>query len=141
MATAHYAATPRPAAFGWGTALIVAAAALLSAALLLFVVRDPLFVAAFGAGVVAVGGLVALHARLASPAVAEEQLPNSDIALLRAATDSAALPIAITDSDDRLVCANTAYAQLFGGYVEPLAIELDEPDRATLAQALRSAKR
>ncbi len=76
--------------------LLVLLAGLASAAALLWAVRDPIFVAAFLAGLLGFGAVLLLVSRVAArPAAAEAPL-RTDVALLRAAVDSATAAVAIT---------------------------------------------
>jgi two-component system cell cycle sensor histidine kinase/response regulator CckA len=95
-------------------ALIVVAAAALSAGLLLWAVGSPVFAAAFFAGAIAIGAPIALYLRRPASAPPAESVPRPDLALLRAALDTAAGPAAVTDSEGRLLCANAAYERLHG---------------------------
>jgi two-component system cell cycle sensor histidine kinase/response regulator CckA len=98
--------------------LLVAALALASAALLFWAVRDPIFAAAFLAGVGGMGALlVALPRRRAEEA--EEAAPHADIALLRAALDASGAAAALTGPDGELICASRSYCSWFGGAVPP----------------------
>ncbi|HEY5723479.1 MAG TPA: response regulator [Allosphingosinicella sp.] len=113
-------------------ALLAAAAA--SAALLLWSVGDLRFAAAFFAGMIALGLPLMLFARR-GPARAEEAAPAPDLSLLRAALDSSADPIAITDHRGGLVAANRAYEDLLGGR-SPADLKLGDSASA-LSAALR----
>ena len=113
-------------------ALLAAAAA--SAALLLWSVGDVRFAAAFFAGMIALGLPLILFARR-GPARAEESPAAPDLSLLRAALDSSADPIAITDNRGGLVAANRAYEDLLGGR-SPADLKLGDSASA-LSAALR----
>jgi two-component system, cell cycle sensor histidine kinase and response regulator CckA len=91
----------------------ILAGAVASAALLLWAVGDPVFAALFFAAVVAFGipFLLRGEPRLAAPGVQ----PGTDLALLRAAVDSADAAVAVTDSAGKLVCANQGYGRWFEG--------------------------
>jgi two-component system cell cycle sensor histidine kinase/response regulator CckA len=123
---------------GWIIVLAVLAG-IVSAALLLWAVRDPVFTAAFLAGLVGLGGLLAfVPAFRAAPAAADVPL-RTDVALLRAAADSASGAVAITDRDGAMVCANGCYAEWFGGAAGPgeLPIEGEEESLAAAAAEAR----
>jgi two-component system cell cycle sensor histidine kinase/response regulator CckA len=89
--------------------------ALGSAALLLWEVADTVFVGAFLAALLGLGGAFLMRSRRSAPAAAETASVD-DVALLRAALDSSELPSALTDEAGELVCANGAYMQRFGAY-------------------------
>ena len=109
------AASTRPARAQTGLALAaILAAAAGSAALLLWAVREPVFAAAFFAGVVALGVPLALIGRRASPPARNAGPPELDRLLLRAALDGAGDPVAVTGLDGALLCANHAYEERFG---------------------------
>ncbi|HEX8534188.1 MAG TPA: response regulator [Allosphingosinicella sp.] len=128
-------ARPRP----WLTALAIIAA-LGSAALLLWAVRDPLFTAAFAAGLVGLGAVLAFASSFRSAPASAEAAPRTDIGLLRAAADSASGAVAITDTDGRLVCANSSYSDWFGGAAAPAELPL-EGEEESLAAAGAEARR
>jgi two-component system, cell cycle sensor histidine kinase and response regulator CckA len=84
-------------------------AALVSAALLLWAIGDPIFASLFFAGLLGTGGLLWLVGgrnvgQSEAPAVGE----SPDLALLRSVLDSASdsRALAVTDKDGRLLCAN-----------------------------------
>jgi two-component system cell cycle sensor histidine kinase/response regulator CckA len=121
-------------------ALLGAAA---SAALLLWVVRDPVFTGAFLAGLIGLGGLLLAAGRF-RVAPAAEAPPRTDLALLRSALDSAGGAVAITDLDGAMVCANGSYSEWFGGgRPVDLPSEGEEDLAAVAAEARRdgTAKR
>jgi two-component system cell cycle sensor histidine kinase/response regulator CckA len=119
--------------------LVLAAAGLASIALLLWAVGDSLFAGAFLAGLVATAGLLRFARRSVPDVGTVESAASgrSDVALLRAALDSAApdVALALSDADGALLCANAVWGQWFGGGAAP--IELDE----RLGEALRAARR
>ena len=90
------ASPPSPALLGG-----IVAAALVSGALVFLLVGSPALALGFVAGAVAVGGLF-LFSRTDAAATPIET-PVQDWALTRAAIDSEAAPIAITDRQGRLV--------------------------------------
>jgi two-component system cell cycle sensor histidine kinase/response regulator CckA len=96
--------------------LLFALAALASAALLLWAVGDQVFAAAFLAGLVGVGGLLLLVPRMRAAEVPADAVPAIDVALLRAALDSAppSVAVALTDGDGHLVCGNCSWTTWFG---------------------------
>ena len=115
--------------------LLILAAAVVSAALLLWVVGDPLFAGIFFAGALAFGTpfLLTRH-RAAAPAPSSSQPPRADTALLHAVLESAASAAAVTDTAGRLLAANSLYEDAFGA-AGPL--ELD----AGLSETLTAARR
>jgi len=108
-------------------ALIVAAAAA-SAALLLWTVGEPVFAAAFFAGMVGFGLPLLLRAG-SRPAADSERPPATDLMLLRAATDSADAAVAVTGAAGDLVCANRCYGSWFGARA-PQALGAEALDTA-----------
>jgi two-component system cell cycle sensor histidine kinase/response regulator CckA len=102
--------------------LAVLAAAIGSAALLLWAVRDPVFTGAFLAGLIGLGAVLFLRRGTSSEAASEGAL-RTDISLLRSAVDSSAAAVAITDAEGALICANACYTDWFGGAAAPTEIE------------------
>jgi len=99
----------------FGPALAAAiAAAIVSAAILLWLVGSPIFAGAFFAGALAIGVPLAVAGRRGASAVIEEPAPRPDVPLLRAALDASAEPLALTGPDGSLVAANAAYERWFG---------------------------
>ena len=92
--------------------LLLAAAA--SAGLLLWAVGDPVFAAAFVAGLIGVGALLMLRRPTAPAAVQAAASPPLDAALVRAALDAADAPLALTDSRGRIAVANGLWTKRFG---------------------------
>ncbi len=138
MAAAPPASTAsRPKAWIVLLALLAGAA---SAALLLWAVRDPVFTGAFLAGLVGLGGVLAFAAGFRSAPAAVETPLRTDIALLRAAADSAAGAVAITDLHGAMVCANHCYSEWFGGAAGPAELPL-EGEEESLASAAIEARR
>ncbi|HEY7808779.1 MAG TPA: response regulator [Allosphingosinicella sp.] len=114
--------------------LLILAAAAVSAALLLWLIGDPMFAGIFFAGALAFGTpfLLTRHAPPAAPA--SSQAPRVDTALLHSVLESAAAPAAVTDTAGRLLAANSLYEEAFGA-AAPL--ELDPRLAETLAAARR----
>ncbi len=106
--------------------LLFVAAAVASAALLLWAMGDRLFAAAFLAGLIGAGGLLFLlrRAPAETAVLPEEPVEDSEAGLLRAALDSAApgAAMAVTDGAGGLLCANEVYGQWFGPATSPLAL-------------------
>jgi two-component system, cell cycle sensor histidine kinase and response regulator CckA len=97
-----------------GSALLVVAAAALSAGALLWLLSSPILAAAFFAGALAVGLPLLLAGRSRPLAETAEPRPVPDTALLRAALEASPDPLAATDADGRLLAANSAYEARFG---------------------------
>jgi two-component system, cell cycle sensor histidine kinase and response regulator CckA len=116
-------------------------AALASAGLLLWAAGSLAFAAAFLAGLVAAGAIIALRrpAAVAPPAAAALAL---DTGLLRAALDNAppGTALAITDGDGALVSANASWSGWFVGAASPAELA-QEGDRPAVAAAIRAAQR
>jgi two-component system cell cycle sensor histidine kinase/response regulator CckA len=106
--------SPARAGFGLAMAVILAAAAA-SAALLLWTLRDPVFVAAFFAGATAIGVPLVFFARRGGEPSDQAPLAEFDISLLRAALDGAGDAVAVTDIEGGLLSCNAAWEGWFGG--------------------------
>jgi two-component system cell cycle sensor histidine kinase/response regulator CckA len=95
---------------------LAALAAAASAALLFVALPSPVVAAAFFAGVLALGVPLALTGRRSTVAApGREGAPALDLALLRAALDASAAPVAVTDLEGRLLAANDGAAGLLDG--------------------------
>ncbi|HEX8579776.1 MAG TPA: PAS domain-containing protein, partial [Allosphingosinicella sp.] len=115
--------------------LLILAAAAVSAALLLWLIGDPLFAVIFFAGALAFGTpLLLTRHRAAVPAPASSQPPRADTALLHAVLESGASPAVVTDTAGRLLAANSLHEEAFGA-AAPL--EIDPRLSDTLAAARR----
>jgi two-component system cell cycle sensor histidine kinase/response regulator CckA len=115
-------------------------AALLSAALILWAVGDPLFAGLFFAGLIGAGGILALLRRPAAAAHAAIA-PAADLALVRAALDLAApgSALALTDGDGALVSAGKNWFDWFGA-AAPAAL-VPKAGRGAIAALERAARR
>jgi two-component system cell cycle sensor histidine kinase/response regulator CckA len=113
--------------------LAVLAAALASAALLLWALGNPVFAAAFFAGVLAVG-LPLLFVGRGSAAAPHPAEPGTDLALLRAGLETSPDAVAVTDSGGALLAANSRYESWFG--IRP---PLDLPFGDSLRPAIAAA--
>ncbi len=131
-------AEPRPG-LGWPILAVLAAAAA-SAGLLIWAVGDRLFAGAFLAGLIGLGGLLLVAARLRRPAAIVETA-RADIALLRVALDSAASAVAVTDPDGRLICANHVYSEWFGATAPTGLAREDEGEGERLRAAAAAVRR
>jgi len=125
--------------------LLLALAGLLSAGLLLWAVGDPVFAAAFFAGLLAAGALLLVVARGRGAQPAEQGGSGElDAALARAGLgwagegDAAAL----TDGGDelRLVAASAAFSDRFGAPLRLTDLAADEQAAADLQRAAASAR-
>jgi two-component system cell cycle sensor histidine kinase/response regulator CckA len=117
-------------------AVLVAAGA--SAALLLWALDNPVFAAAFFAGVLAVG-LPLLFVGRGAPAISEAAEPGADLALVRAGLEASPDAVAVTSAGGALVAANSRYESWFG-IRPPLELPFGETLRATLAAASRDGQ-
>jgi two-component system cell cycle sensor histidine kinase/response regulator CckA len=137
MAAAPPASSTRPRPWLLLVALLAAGA---SAALLLWAVRDPLFTAAFLAGLIGLGGVIAFVAGTrAAPEVGEPPL-RTDVALLRAAADTASGAVAITDINGGMVCANGCYSEWFGGVAGPVELPLEAEEESLVGVAAEARR-
>jgi len=104
-------------------------AAILSAALLLWAVGNPVFSGAFLAGLLATGGLIHLLTGHSTAAVVDPDMarpaPAVDAAMLRAALDCAppGTALALTDAEGALACANRVWTEWFGAALMPEGLE------------------
>jgi two-component system, cell cycle sensor histidine kinase and response regulator CckA len=115
---------------------------LASAAILLWAVRNPLFTGAFLAGLLGLGGVLALASSLDRRRAEPEPAPQADLALLRAALDSAPAATALTGADGLLVAANAAYADLFGSAAHaPAEVAPEGEERERILAATVAARR
>jgi two-component system, cell cycle sensor histidine kinase and response regulator CckA len=129
-------ATPRGPA-DW---LLVAGALAVSLVLILAITREPLVAAAFGAGVIALGGLAyVLTLRRPEQKLAEFALPDWSVTV--AAIESPDVAVAVIDRAGRLVCANTRYEEWFGAAHAPPRLPVDEPSVERLGRAARAGWR
>jgi two-component system cell cycle sensor histidine kinase/response regulator CckA len=121
-------------------ALLLAAALVASLALLWLVTRQPLVVAGFAGGLIALGGLawVIGNRRPAGPE-AEYALPDWSVTV--AAIERPDLAIAVTDRAGRLVCANPRYEAWFGTASAPPRLRADNASLERLAKAARAGWR
>jgi two-component system cell cycle sensor histidine kinase/response regulator CckA len=131
---------PEPETGGGGWAVLgVLAVAVASTALLLWGLGDKLFASAFLAGLAALVALILLVSRLFRPAARPAASPAADLGLMRAAIDSAAAGVVITDSGGAMICANSRYGEWFGGPTAPA--DLVAADDDTLRAAAAAARR
>jgi two-component system cell cycle sensor histidine kinase/response regulator CckA len=114
--------------------------ALLSGAVLLWLLGDPVLAAGFTATVLG-GGALVWYARRLFPAAELEQAVITDWTVTRAAAEAAGLAIAVTDRTGRLVCASDQYGEWFPGYPVPPEIKASSRDQDRLTGAARAAWR
>ncbi|HLL29636.1 MAG TPA: response regulator [Allosphingosinicella sp.] len=122
---------------GRGVLAVIAAAAA-SAALLMWALNNPVFAAAFFAGVLAVG-LPLLFVGRGAAAIPEAVEPGTDLALVRAGLEASADAVAVTDPSGALLAANSGYESWFG-IRPPLDLPFGEALRSTLAAASRDGQ-
>ena len=119
-------------------------AAMLAAALLASMVviglstHQPLVVAGFGAGVMALA-VVALVVMRQRPAEGPREFAAPDWSVTVTAIERADRAIAITDRAGRLVCANHAFEDWFGASHAPPRLPVDDASIARLSNAARAA--
>ncbi len=120
--------------------LVIGAGLAVSLLLVWFATRQVVAVAAFGAGVIALGtiGWFLLRAR---PHAKPAELALPDWSVTVAAIDRHDTAMAITDRAGRLVCANPLYEQWFGTSHAPPRLPVDNDSLDRLAKAGRSGWR
>ncbi len=120
--------------------LLIGAGLLVSLILVWFVTGQPMVVAGFGGGVLALGGLARSFALRAPPQrEAEHALPDWSVTV--AAIERPDTAVAITDRAGRLVCANARYEEWFGTAHAPPRLPVDAASLDRLARAARSGWR
>jgi two-component system, cell cycle sensor histidine kinase and response regulator CckA len=119
--------------------LAVAAAALLSAALLFWVAHDAVLAMGFSAAVMSGAALLLLYHHLYPPGAVGEV--GHDWAIVREAADRDGAAIAVTDKVGRLVCANDLHESWFAGFATPPSLPVSETGVARLTAAGRAAWR
>jgi two-component system cell cycle sensor histidine kinase/response regulator CckA len=121
--------------------LAVAAAVLVSIALIQLVTGSGMVTLAYAGGLVVLG-LIAFAAGRTRPAAAvagESALPDWSVTV--AAIGQAGTAIAITDRANRLVCGNEAFEQAFGSAAAPPRLPVDDGSAERLVAAARAAWR
>ncbi|MBW8752588.1 MAG: PAS domain-containing protein, partial [Sphingomonadales bacterium] len=120
--------------------LLVAGALVASIALIWAITREPLVAAAYGAGLLVLGGIAyVLTGRQAVVTETEFALPDWSVTV--AAIAHPGLAVAIIDRAGRLVCANARYEEWFGAAHAPPRLPVDEASLERLGHAARSAWR
>ena len=120
--------------------LLVAAGLAASMVVLWIITGEPLVVAGFGAGIVALGALFRLFAGRQTP-TAEPGLAPPDWSVTVAAIEMPDTAIAVTDRAGRLVCANSRYEEWFGTAHAPPGLPVDKASAERLSRAARAAWR
>ncbi|MFT3965323.1 MAG: response regulator [Sphingobium sp.] len=116
-------------------------AALGSAAILYWAVREPALAGGFGAAIVAAAFLLWYARRLFPANDPSSQAVVTDWTVARAAAQAAGSAIAITDRNGRLICASDQFGEWFPGYPTPPQLKLAAPDIERLTVAGRAAWR
>ena len=119
---------------------MVGAALAVSLALVWLATGEVLVLAAFAAGLIALGGLAWFLAR-PKPAVSQVEYALPDWSVTVAAIDRPDCGVAITDRAGRLVCANRAFESWFTTNHAPPRLPVDNASLERLAKAGRSGWR
>jgi len=137
MAGAATVPAARPG-LGLGVLAVLAAAAA-SAALLLWALNNPVFAAAFFAGVLAIGLPLLFVGRGGGAPAPQAVEQGTDLALVRAGLEASPDAVAVTDSGGALLAANSRYESWFG-IRPPLELPFGEALNAALAAAARDGE-
>jgi two-component system, cell cycle sensor histidine kinase and response regulator CckA len=119
---------------------LLAAATLLSLAILWFATESLILIGSTAGIMVAALGLVDYIRRTRSPADANDLLPP-DWSVTHAAAQLSNAAIAISDRAGRLVCANDHFTRAFAGLSAPPDLPVDAASRELLVAAARAAWR
>ncbi|WP_425229617.1 response regulator [Sphingomonas sp.] len=120
-------------------ALVAAAAGLLAALVVLWALDNAVVAAGVVVAALVLAGAVAVW-RLLTPAMAAGG-HDTDWSLARSLAAASDDAVAVTDRAGRLVCANDAWAALFGGFPTPPGVPLADADVTTLGTVGRTAWR
>ncbi|PAX08439.1 hybrid sensor histidine kinase/response regulator [Sphingomonas lenta] len=121
-------------------AITAGLAALLAAALVLFLAGSlPVAGGFLAAGLIAGGAVLAW--RILSPWREESAEHRVDWSLARGLACASDAAVAVTDRAGRLVCANDAFEAMFGGWVPPPGLPIDDAGVERLGKAGRAAWR
>jgi len=118
---------------------VAVATGVVAAAIILWVVGDPVVAAAFAAAALVLAGAVVGWWRMTRRDEVAEPVIDWSVAQVLAAASPHAL--AVTDRAGRMICANDRYAALFPGYPPPQGVVPDGPEATAIAAAARSAWR
>jgi len=118
----------------------VAAASIVSIALVWLVGQQTLVALAYGGSLVALLLTLLLVARLKAPA-ADHTVFEPDWAVTSAAIENRRRGVAIIDRANRLVCANSTYEAWFGAESAPPELAFDPQSREAVMAAVREAWR
>jgi len=124
----------------WADGISVAGAIAASLVLLWIVTRQPVLVAGFAGGLLALGALATVLARRPAPPP-ELELALPDWSVTVAAIEREDMAVAIADRASRLVCANRSYEEWFGTRDAPPRLPVDAASLDLLAAAARNAWR
>ncbi|WP_205480637.1 response regulator [Sphingomonas arenae] len=127
-------AQPLPRGESWLIPLLVVLA-LVSGALLAFVVGHPRIALLLGLGTLLSGGAAILSARPTAASRTVFPAVSPDYALVASSLSLCPDPAVLTDSDGRLITANAAYRERFAGAPAPTGIGIDEEASAALGLA------
>lgn len=120
--------------------VLLVLAAIASAALILWLVRDAALAGGFAAAILGLAAMVNMFRRSVAQS-APDHAPLPDWSVTRATADACGVAIALTDRTGRLVCASDLYGEWFPGYPAPGQLPLDKDGGERLAKADRAAWR
>jgi two-component system, cell cycle sensor histidine kinase and response regulator CckA len=123
----------------WTVPLLLGAM-LISAAIILALMRDPLLAGGFLAMLLGAAALLFLARRL-FPEVVAEAAVVTDWTVTRVAAATTDSAIAIVDRAGRLVCASDQYGEWFPGFPSPPDLKLTQRDTARMVEAGKAAWR
>ncbi|MFV0622462.1 response regulator [Sphingomonas sp. ac-8] len=112
---------------------------LVAALLVLRMVGEPVVAAGFLAAALLAPAVLFAWSRFTAPPPAEA--PPADWALAHALAEASEEALAVTDRGGQLVCANSRYAERFGGFPTPPALPIEDEGASQLAAAGRTAWR
>jgi two-component system cell cycle sensor histidine kinase/response regulator CckA len=119
---------------------LIIAAALVSAGILYFAVKEVALAAGFASTLLALGVLGYVFTRN-NPQTVHDTDAVPDWTVARAAADASGVAIAITDRAGRLVCASVLFGEWFPGYPAPPNLPIEAGDAERLAAAGRAGWR
>jgi two-component system cell cycle sensor histidine kinase/response regulator CckA len=118
----------------------IAGGVAVSILLVWLVSREPVVLAGYTAGLLALGGAMRLVTRK-PPASQGIEFAQPDWTVTVAAIERADIAVAVTDRAGRLVCANGRYEEWFGAGHAPPRLPVDADSLERLAKAARAAWR